>query len=96
MRINAGGIMLSRNQTQGLKVKTDVKAGLTGDCPTTICGENHNQTLVRGLKVKSGVKAGFMQQQHNQTMARGLKVKTGIKAGPPPSSSSSSGSGTGQ
>jgi hypothetical protein len=36
--------------SQGLKVKSHVKAGaLTA---------NHNQTLVRGLKVKTNIKAG--------------------------------------
>jgi hypothetical protein len=68
-----------------VKIKTNVKAGKNGDCTTTDCGGNHNQTVARGLKVKTGVKAGEAQMQHNQTVARGLKVKTGIKAGPQPS-----------
>ena len=41
-----------------MKIKTRIKAGLTGNCPLSGCGVNHNQTVARGLKVKSGVKAG--------------------------------------
>jgi hypothetical protein len=66
----------SQTVAHGLKVKTNVKAG--------IMQIQHNQTVARGLKVRTGVKAGIMQLQHNQTVARGLKVKTGIKAGPGP------------
>jgi hypothetical protein len=38
----------------GLKVKTNVKAGVPPGPYIT----NHNQTVVRGLKVKTNVKAG--------------------------------------
>jgi len=41
-----------------MKVKTNVKAGINGDCPSSGCGSNHNQTMARGLKVKTGIKAG--------------------------------------
>jgi hypothetical protein len=64
----------SQTVAHGLKVKTNVKAG--------IMENQHNQTVTHGLKVKSGVKAGGMTNQHNQTVVWGLKVKTGIKAGP--------------
>jgi hypothetical protein len=65
-----------------MKIKTNLKAGKNGDCPTSDCGANHNQTAARALKVKTTVKAGGMQLQHNQTVMRSLKVKTGVKAGP--------------
>jgi hypothetical protein len=49
---------------KGLKVKTQVKAGVGGssDCIPEICGTNHNETLVRGkgLKVKTTIKAGII------------------------------------
>ena len=64
-----------------MKIKTNVKAG-AGECSTSDCGANHNQTVAHGLKVKTGVNAGIWNTQHNQTVARGLKVKTGVKAGP--------------
>jgi hypothetical protein len=41
-----------------MKIKSHVKAGINGDCPTNVCGLNHNQTVARALKVKTNVKAG--------------------------------------
>ena len=65
-----------------MKIKTRIKAGITGDCSDAGCGLNHNQTAACALKVKTNVKAGSMPHNHNRTMARGLKIKTGVKAGP--------------
>jgi hypothetical protein len=53
-------------QTQGLKIKTNVKAG---DYPPGPTKTNHNQTVARGLKVKTNVKAGGLTSNHNQTVA---------------------------
>jgi hypothetical protein len=39
-------------QTQGLKIKTNVKAG-----GIIVHEHNHNQTVARGLKIKTNVKA---------------------------------------
>jgi hypothetical protein len=65
-----------------VKIKTYMTAGKNvGDCTTSDCGGNHNQTTARGLKVKTNVKAGDWSNQHNQTIKRGLKVKSGVKAG---------------
>ena len=59
MRIKAGRIMPKDNQTQRLKVRTDVKAGVGGvGCPEWGCGTNHNQKVARGLKIKTNIKAG--------------------------------------
>jgi hypothetical protein len=44
----------SKKNTQGLKVKTNVKAGGLSS--------NHNQTAPRGLKVKTNVEAGFAKR----------------------------------
>src|SRR5262249_4219676 len=65
--------MNNNHSKQGLKVKSNVKAG-----GLTV---NHNQTM--GLKVKSGVKAGDIPVtgNHSQTIARGLKIKSNVKAG---------------
>ena len=63
-----------------MKIKSNVKVS-AGECTTSDCGANHNQTMARGLKIKTNVKAGGMQNQHNQTIAHGLKVKSRIKAG---------------
>jgi hypothetical protein len=70
-------------QAPVLKVKTRVKAGLSG--------VNHNETLVKavpkGLKVKTKIKAGGVMLNHNETLVRaqppttGLTVKTRVKAG---------------
>ncbi len=51
---------VSRTKTQGLNVKTHVKAGLI----IVVCrSDNHNQTLMReakqGLRVKTNIKAGL-------------------------------------
>ena len=50
---------VSRTKTQGLQVKTNVKAGLI----IVVCrSDNHNQTLVReakSLRVKTNLKAGL-------------------------------------
>jgi hypothetical protein len=54
--------MKTTTTTQGLKVRTSIKAGGMG--------LNHNQTLVRGLKVRTGTKAGALNN-HNQTLVRG-------------------------
>jgi hypothetical protein len=46
---------ISKQNIQGLKVKSGVKAS---SYPPGPYKTNHNQTLARGLKVKSGVRAG--------------------------------------
>ena len=43
---------------QGLKVKTNIKAGIIAVLRKAGGDGNHNQTVVRGLKVKTNVKAG--------------------------------------
>ena len=77
---------VSKTKSQGLKVKTNVKAGIIA----ILRSDNHNQTLVReakkNLRVKSNVKAGLkIAFNHNQTLVReakkNLRVKTNIKAG---------------
>jgi hypothetical protein len=68
-KIKAGGVQVNHNQTVRLRIKSGVKAGLSG---------NHNQT--RGLRIKCGVKAGGATLfNHNQT--RGLRIKSSVKAG---------------
>ena len=49
---------VSKTNTQGLRVKTNIKAGIFVVCRS----ENHNQTLVReakSLRVKTNIKAGL-------------------------------------
>ena len=55
-RIKAGGIMPNHNQTQGLKVKTNVKTG--GANGRLHVGSGSTLMAAPGLKVKTGVKAG--------------------------------------
>ena len=81
-----------------MKIKTRIKAGLTGDCSPTGCGLNHNQTMACALKTKTNVTAGSrnnhlglplrsnagerMPHNHNHMMGRSLKIKSSIQAGP--------------
>ena len=43
-----------------MKVKTNIKAGLTCRKQGGDQESNHNQTISRSLKIKSGVKAGVL------------------------------------
>lgn len=60
--------------SQGLKVKTNIKAGLIRE-------PNHNQTVRKGLRVKANIKAGLKGRNHLQSLVQGLKVKSNLKAG---------------
>jgi hypothetical protein len=58
----------SKRRRTSMKVKTNVKAGLTIG-GIRVIGINHNQTVYRGLKVKTNVKAGV----HPEPKRHGLK-----------------------